>query len=234
MPQCVATFAFDVRTNTAKSTFLGSDGIIKTREVAVVSEEASLQLEVQDVDYVAMQTALGEMAEFVENREEIEEINLCPVVSTGYPSSLFTNQTSAWAYDNTDRVIMTKVLGAPASKYEYQVDTVLKQVNFHPDLIGNVVSLLVRRTPLSRGTIGKQDNFLIIQRYSFQGELITTSPDGPYILDIPYMEKKDLPTIAADGSSLRMSFCAVHGGDAQNDRKPWRFITKNSLHGRNL
>ena len=232
LPQCAATFNFNISSSTTPVNFLGSDGVVKAREVGVTSETTTLTVGIQDIDFVSLMTAFGEFALFQDGIDEAQSIELCPLTITSYSNGAISSETNTWAFNRTDNVIMTKVTTIPANVNEYRVLAVGNAIQFHPDLVGKAVNVCVTQPNRERGVIGDQNVFLLADDFSFQGLFTATSPSAPYVLSIPHMERTSNPTILHGGSEMQIRFTAIEGNDSNNQRRPFRIYSLDSNYSR--
>ncbi|MDJ0827821.1 MAG: hypothetical protein QNJ16_20230 [Rhodobacter sp.] len=201
--------------------YLGSDGIIKTRDVGSIKEEFTLNATIQDIDYSHLMAAFGELGVFTDNVILDDVIDVNPLTDPNYPDVRIVSDDSAWAYNFTDRTIMLKTDSAPGEAGFYYVNPENTRIEFHPDDVGKYIQIFIRQPGDRLASIGEQTGFELITQTSFQGTFYTTSGDGPYTLQIPRLERITSPTFNHRESTMTLQYIAVKG-DLDNERKPFR------------
>ena len=230
IPPCYASFSFEVSTDTAEATYLNPSGIVQTREAGIVSEKYILSLEIQDVDYTALQLAMGELS-IITNGIDLLEQETVTLQSTILTDTRISGSSSARVavYNLTERQIMKKLTSSPSNTNEYFVDGTNKRIEFAPNQVGQTVSIKFLNENQTQGCIGGLDNTGEFYRFSFSGYFFTTSGDGPYALEISDLRRMNAPTITSNGdvSIINLEFQAVCGDNDDNARKPFRMYSPN-------
>ena len=204
--------------------------MLKAREVGVTSETATLDVGIEDIDFVSLMTAFGEFALFVEDVSEAQFIDICPLTTNSYSNGAVDPNTT-FVFNLTDRIMMTKVNALPTNMNEYWV-LATNTILFHSSLVGKAINVCITQTNRDRGEIGNQTNFLLADDFSFQGLFTATSPSAPYVLSIPHMERTNNPTITHGGSAMSIQFMAVEGNDTNNQRRPFRIYSLDSNYSK--
>ena len=234
LPPCVATFMFKMNAVPRDVNYLGSDNIVKTREAGIYEETYQLTVTVEDIDFSHLQLAYGELAPFLTGQEEAETIDVCPLLATTYVDARITTAEKTWVYNPTERIIMKKVEATPAEKNEYFVDFTNNQIEFHPDNVGEALTIALVNVDLTRGVIGSVNSFIDASNLSFQGDFFGTNNDTPYTLVIDNLERINNPTYASDGRGMTIDFVAVRSTDVENERKPFRIYAEGTTAGEQI
>lgn len=227
IPPCFASFSFQIESQSSEATFLNSRGIVQVRDAGITQERHLLTISIQEVDFSALQLAIGELSIFT-NGLTIDEIENVTLTSTSFTDSRVTSSTEAdiVVYNLTSKQIMKKVTGSPSNNNEYQIVSFSNTINFNTSQLGQTVSIKLPNPNQTRGTIGGT-SFAELFNYSFTGLFFTTSGDGPYTLQIDNLRRIGSPTLTANGdvNEIELQFIAVCGDNADNERKPFRLLS---------
>lgn len=226
LPACAASFEFSVTLTPLEVTYLGPDGIIKTREAGPVKEEYTLSVNIQDIDFSHLMASYGELSILTEGNVVNDFINLS-LTGTEYVDSRIVSPESVFVFDVTNNTFMQKVTSSPTSSAQYFVDWANNKIEFHPDSTGDDFDIVINNPSQRLGTIGHNEFFELVDNVSFQGKFFATTSDGPYSLVIDNLDRISSPVYNHAESSLSIQYKAVRSTDVDNDRKPFRMYAEN-------
>ena len=230
---CYAEFLLTHEVNAPNTKYLNQSGVRQTISSQIAEEEFILQLAIQDVDFTALQLALGELStvgnDVVVDTNEI----ICGLNSTVYSDTRITpeNASSIGAYNLTDRNLMIGVSDiAFLAKNVFYVDGNAQTVTFDAENLGDTIELIIPETFDTRACLGATSQNAEFYSYSFEGQFFTTAGEGPYHVKIPYMRRISNPTLETAGGvpMILLRFIAVCADDAQQERKPIEIYSPSS------
>lgn len=225
---CYSLFKFSVNSVATPSTYLSLNGIVQSKSSKIQEETYTLELTLEDTDYTALQISLGEIAAQIDGVVLTEEVTLCPLTSTTYNNSDLTstheNNVAAFNYTQNRPMIRADNLASVQPNFFF-VDGTAQTITFSSSNLGETIKIAI---PVDRddvGVVGGPNGRGEIYRFQFEGDFITTSGDGPYTLQIPYLRRTSAPTLNFDGNAVNytLTFEAVCGEG--EERKPFKIFS---------
>lgn len=233
-PQCLSSFELEMRVQDKPVKYLNSEGIITTRENLISSEEYVLTIEINDIEFTAIQQSLSELSIFTSNNILKETFYICPLESSTFSDPRIIT-ANTFVFNSTDRVIMKRVDEAVDvdDPNEFHVDFTSNTITFNSTEVGKTLCVVVEQGGAQLGTIGSPTEFEKFGNVGFQGKFITTTGDGPYILSVPRLERISGPNLLSNGSSMSIEYLCVRDDVDNSDRKPFRIYTE-GVEGQNI
>nr|MDJ0827819.1 hypothetical protein [Rhodobacter sp.] len=232
-PPCYALFTLRSEQEVADAGYKNLVGVEQKYTTKIATEKFLVDLSIEDVDFMTMQMALGELSAKSEDVRLDEYLELCPLTSTTVSDDRITIDTELFqgVYNRTDHQIMIKVddlEGLAPNKFYF--DSIGNNLIFNPSDVGKTISIKLPVIKNDIACIGGESQRAEFYNIGFQGSFFTTAGEGPYFINIPELRKISGPStdFIGNAATYNLTYQAVSGENEDYERKPFRIYSPKS------